>query len=149
MLFETLQHQDNQAMTIWVVLTDGERIRILEIVDANEPQEVNTDNLVKVETDRKAMHEAFVPGNQEYEQSETVMANAESAVVDFSQTISSHLEEARQLGLFDQLIVVAPSEILNTVIDSLTTEVREVLILEMETDLIDADTTVIRASLPV
>lgn len=54
-----------------------------------------------------------------------------------------------QPDLFDHLIVVAPPEILAVLINSLTKGVREVLMLELETDLINAEATVIRASLPI
>lgn len=82
-------------------------------MDANEtPQEVNISNQIsdKCGAGDSTANEGFMSGNQEHEQSDTVLGNADPAVIDFSQTISSHLKEARQLGLFDHLIVVAPSE---------------------------------------
>ena len=150
MLYEALQDNVYQVMTIWVVVTDGERIRVLEVVEENEtPPEGNISNLIEANRDNLALDGVFAPGVQELVQAESVLINDEPVVADFIKAINTQLEQAQRLCLFDHLIVVAPSGILGVLIDNLTTEVHEPLMLELETDLIDDEAAVIRASLPV
>ncbi len=148
MLYETPQYNGYQVMTIWIVVTDGERIRVLEIMEANHtPQETNISNLMEVDRGSLAVDGFFAPGVQQLVQAEGVLINDEPMVADFTQAINTRLEQAQRLGLFDHLIVVAPLEILGVLISSLTTEVREPLMLELEADLIDTEAAVLRASL--
>ena len=147
---QALQNHRYQVMTIWIMTADSKRVKILEMVDANEaPREVSIMNLEKGGRDSLATNGNFLSGYQESAQSDTTLFNADSSVADFFQAISIQLEQSQRMCLFDYLVVVAPAEMLNDLIDSLTPNVREVLLLELETDFVDAGAAVIRASLPI
>ncbi|MGD9000636.1 MAG: host attachment protein [Granulosicoccaceae bacterium] len=137
-------------MTIWILVTDGERLRIVEIGDPDgAPREVDVNGLVEAVTQAVAMRDPSLLDNQRSMQRGNVMVNADPVMANFTHMTSGLLEQAQRLDLFDQLVVIAPPGIFDLLIGILSREVRESLILELEADLMDADSGVIRASLPI
>lgn len=68
---------------------------------------------------------------------------------DVVQIINRHLGVAQRTGSFDQLILVAPHQLLNALLNHLDRRLRASLALALEADLVEADAAVIRAGLPL
>jgi hypothetical protein len=150
MITGTTQRDYEQAMTTWVLITDGERIRMVEIGDpGGPPREVDINGLVEAVSGTMTIGESSFFNNQESMQRGKGMVNADPVMADFTYMTRGLLEQAQRLGLFDRLVVIAPHGIFDMLIGILSREVRESLMLELEADLIDVDPTVIRAHLPL
>jgi len=75
--------------------------------------------------------------------------NASPVSAELARAAGARLEQAQQRGLFDRSVLIAPQEALGVLVDSLSADVRESLMLELEADMVEADPAVIRASLPL
>lgn len=136
-------------MITWIVVTDGKALRVLELAEpADAPIEVASEShTLELSDQRWQMGADAVPGEDELMQGEEAFPGADTTLVRLAQQICTRLTQARRGGRFDRLVVAAPDEMLDVLTRSLGKELREVLMLEVEDDLINADATVIRASL--
>jgi protein required for attachment to host cells len=62
--------------------------------------------------------------------------------------LSDYLSEVNSSGHFQQLILVAPKDVLSIIKSTLTPELQEHVMMELETELTDADPETLRANLP-
>jgi len=129
-------------MTTWVVLTDGERLRIVEIAQPDDrPKEVDISRLAGApaqDTLQGGHHSAA-----------GLALNASPVSAELARAAGESLAQAQRRGLFDRSVLIAPQEALGVLMDSLGADVRESLLLELEADMVEADPAVIRASLPL
>jgi hypothetical protein len=127
------------APATWIVVANDRRARVLEAVGAQAPL---------VEAD---VFESVEPGVSGLPSSVRVSAPADefSTHRGFIQTVSAHLEGARDCGLLGHLILIAPARTLRLFRETLSPDVRAIVSLEMEDDLVDADPISIRPRLPV
>jgi len=146
MYSETRQHHEDPGMTTWVVLTDGERLRIVEIAQPDDrPKEVDISRLAGApaqDTLQGCHHSAAEAGAG-------LALNASPVSAALARAAGESLAQAQRRGLFDRSVLIAPQEALGVLMDSLGADVRESLLLELEADMVEADPAVIRASLPL
>ena len=150
MLAGTRQDRGELVWKTWILVADSERLRILELSHPDGmPQEIDVIERVEAAAQADADGGARGFGEQDALSTERVFLDANPALVEFMEIISGRLEGARQTGRFDRLIMIASKGMLSLLSDSLTTDVRNALALEIEADLMDADAGVIRATLPL
>ena len=137
-------------MTTWVVLTDGERLRVVEIAQPDDgPKEVDISRLTGVPADGAVQGSPGVCAglHDRHSAGMALTASPVSAVV--ARVAGAGLEQAQRRGLFDRSVLIAPQDALGVLVDSLSADVRESLMLDLEADMVEADPAVIRASLPL
>jgi hypothetical protein len=150
MYSETRQHHGNPAMTTWVVLTDGERLRVVEIAQPGDgPEEVDISRLTGVPADGAVLGSPRVCAGLHDRYSPGMALNASPVFAEVARVAGAGLEQAQRRGLFDRSVLIAPQDALGVLVDSLSADVRESLMLELEADMVEADPAVIRASLPL
>ena len=151
MLADTGQDRSELASKTWILVADSERLRILELSHPDGmPQELDVIERVEAAAQADAAGGARGgSGEQDALPTERVFLDANPALAEFAEIISGRLERARRTGRFDRLIMIASKAMLSLLSDSLTTDVRKSLMLEIEADLMDADAEVIRATLPL
>ena len=137
-------------MTTWVVLTDGERLRVVEIAQPDGgPEEVDISRLTGLPANGMVQGSPRVPPGLGDGLSAGMALNASPVSAELARVAGAGLEQAQRRGLFDRSVLIAPQEALGILMDSLSADVRESLMLELEADMVEADPTVIRASLPL
>lgn len=137
-------------MTTWVVLTDGERLRVVEIAQPDDgPKEVDIRRLTEVPADGAVQRRPRVCTGLHDGHSAGMALNASPASAEVARVAGAGLEQAQRRGLFDRSVLIAPQGALGVLVDSLSADVRESLMLELEADMMEADPAVIRASLPL
>lgn len=137
-------------MTTWVVLTDGERLRVVEIAQPdNGPKEVDISRLTGVPAGGAVPGSPRVSDGRDDRLSAGVALSASPVSAEVARVAGAGLEQAQRRGLFDRSVLIAPQEALGVLMDSLSADVRESLMLELEADMVEADPAVIRASLPL
>jgi protein required for attachment to host cells len=150
MYSDTRQHHQDPTMTTWVVLTDGERLRIVEIAQPDDrPKEVDISRLAGAppqDTLQGGHHSAAGSGAR---LGAGLALNASPVSAELARAAGESLAQAQRRGLFDRSVLIAPQEALGVLMDSLGADVRESLLLELEADMVEADPAVIRASLPL
>jgi len=150
MYSETRQHHASPAVTTWVVLTDGERLRVVEIAQPGDaPEEVDISRLTGMAADDKVQHSPRIYAGLHNRRNAGMALNASPASADIARVAGAGLEQAQRRGLFDRSVLIAPQDALGVLEDSLSADVRESLMLELEADMVEADPAVIRASLPL
>jgi hypothetical protein len=128
----------------WVVVADEHRARVLLFLDPQAPL-AEHDRLELADTGAAI---SVVPAVDSSESGVKHFLVAAARVDAFSQAISAYLDYHRSHGELGHLILVAPPEMLAMLDNTLTPELREVLELEMEADLVGQEPAAIRARLP-
>lgn len=139
------------AMKTWILIADREHARVLELSDPHKiPYGINIGNYVEAVNHELTKGEVSMSGSEnESMTAGNAVLDSESGLRDLRSTISASLEQARLDGRFDRLVIVAPEQVLSDLMSSLTRAVRELVVIESSADLMNADATVIRASLPI
>lgn len=138
------------ATTTWVVVTDGQRARILRL---EEPADI----LREVEVIRQAGPEpagvaaasaaAPAPAANEPGAAERIDTGAE--VEKFAQLLGSHLQQSHHRGRFDRLILIAPETMMPRLTHHLDSGLMSVLLAEIANDMMGCSAAEIRMHLPV
>lgn len=134
------------AVTTWIVSTDGDHARILELNG-------QLDDLHEVEpwpeVDDTAGGRGAGPLDRSWPAGAEGMPVAAGDRPELAYLIAGLLEQQRQRGNYDRLVMIAPGGVLSLMVAGLSTQVRRVLVAEMEGDVTDASPTVVRAILPL
>jgi protein required for attachment to host cells len=141
-------HNESGTAT-WILVADTRRARVLQALGSQAPLKEH-DRLERVDTG--AHLSAFRAANDSGSESpsrpgRSFLVTAPS-MIGFTQAISAYLDDQRSNGQLARLILVAPPEVLAMLGKALTPELRGLLKLEMEADLVSDDAVSIRARLP-
>ncbi|MGD2073834.1 MAG: host attachment protein [Gammaproteobacteria bacterium] len=142
-----MQHIASDAVSgasTWVVVADEHRARVLILVDPQTPLREH-DRLERVDAGATI---SASPAAGDGPPGVRTFVVAAARTDGFSQAISAYLDYHRSHGALRHLILVAPPQMLAMLDDTLTPELRELLELEMEDDLVGDAPAAIRARLP-
>ena len=136
---------------IWVLVVGRDRAKVLEAQDP-QLQLRECSDIKWHETLDHPLEESVVVKPEV--QAQAVLhrhagtSSADPKMTAFAVQINAHLERELKNGTFQRLILMAPEETLVLLKAALGPEVRKVVALDVEADLIDEDAAIIRANLP-
>lgn len=102
------------------------------------------------EEDPWSAYQETVPNDQDYDELSAAalpMSN-DPEITTIATRLSDYLSEVKSRNHFQQLILVAQKDVLAIIKSVLTPELQELVMMELETELTDADPETLRANLP-
>jgi protein required for attachment to host cells len=116
-MLESKTQQTSGAVT-WVAVTDGERLRILEITDDNQSlQQVDVADLLASVREQVKVDDVVAAGPDSGGQQGEPGIVTDLFSTDYKRRMSACLERARQLGLYDRVVAIAPPAVLGSFVD--------------------------------
>jgi protein required for attachment to host cells len=138
------------ATTTWVVVTDGQRARILRLQEpADILREVEVIRQAGPEPEGVAAHRTDAPAPAANGPGAAERIDTGPEVEKFAQLLGSHLQQAHQRDRFDRLILIAPETMMPRLTDHLDSGLMSVLLAEIASDMMGCSAAEIRMHLPV
>jgi protein required for attachment to host cells len=139
---------------IWVLVADSGRARLFEAVGAKAPLEEQTDLVMPrarlqeqdLGSDRPGRSFDSAGGGRHAMEPRTPAKEVESDR--FAARIAALLDSERVAGAYTRLVLVAPPSFLGQLRDALSDQVRALVSIELDKDLVRFDVDAIRKRLP-